>query len=68
MAVLLHPTISWQGWQQVKQSKAFRRLSAAEKVRLINQLPHGLWTWEMGDSGEIDDLLESLGCERQEKD
>ncbi len=68
MSVLLHPTISWQGWQEVKQSQAFLRLTSSERIRLINQLPHSLWTWEMSDSGEIDELLESLGRERQEKD
>ena len=68
MAVLLHPTISWQGWQEVKQSLAFQELSSGERLRLINQLPHGLWTWEMAESSEIDALLEDLGRERQDKD
>ena len=68
MAVLLHPTISWQGWQEVKQSPAFQKLSSDERLRLINQLPHSLWIWEMGESSEIDALLEDLGRERQDKD
>lgn len=68
MTVLLHPTISWQGWQEVKQSQDFQHLVSEERVRLINQLPHNLWSWEMGDSGEIDFLLESLGRDRREKD
>lgn len=66
MSVLLHPTINWQGWQQVKKSPGFTSLPSSERIRVINQLPHNLWTWEMGDSGEIDELLESLGRERQE--
>lgn len=66
MTVLLHPTISWQGWQEVKQSSVFQRLTSAERIRLINQLPHGLWSWEMGDSNEIDALLEGLERERQD--
>lgn len=68
MSVLLHPTINWQGWQEIKQSRVFKHLSSSDRLRLINQLPHNLWTWEMSDSGEIDELLESLGRERQEKD
>lgn len=64
MVVLLHPTISWQGWQEVKQSLVFQRLSSRERIRLINQLPAGLWTWEMSDSSEIDTLLDGLGRER----
>jgi len=68
MTVLLHPSISWQGWQQVKQSRLFQELSAVERIRLINQLPHSLWTWEMSETSEIDALLEGLGRERQDKD
>ncbi len=68
MVVLLHPTISWQGWQEVKQSSAFQQLSSSERIRLVNQLPHGLWSWEMGDSAEIDALLEGLGQERQDQE
>ncbi len=68
MSVILHPTISWQGWQEVKRSRAFQQLTAEERIRLIHQLPHNLWTWEMCDNSEIDLLLESLGRERLEKD
>ncbi len=68
MSVLLHPTINWQGWQEVKQSHDFQKLVSGERIRIVNQLPHSLWTWEMSDGGEIDDLLESLGRERLEKD
>ena len=66
MTVLLHPKISWQGWQEVKKSSVFQRLTSAERILLINQLPHGLWSWEMGDSKEIDALLDGLGRERQD--
>jgi len=68
MAVLLHPTINWQGWQEVKQSQFFQRLASDERIRLIHQLPHGLWSWEMSDSSEIDALLEGLGRERQDQE
>lgn len=68
MPVLLHPTINWQGWQKIKQSQTFQRPASSDRIRMINQLPHSLWTWEMSESGEIDELLESLGRERQEKD
>jgi len=68
MSILLHPTISWQGWQQVKQSQAFKGLTASEQIHLINQLPHSLWPWEMSDSCEIDDLLENLRPEIKEND
>lgn len=68
MSVLLHPTINWQGWQEIKQSKLFSKLPSVERIRLINQLPHSLWTWEMADGGEIDELLDSLDRERQEQD
>lgn len=68
MAVLLHPTISWQGWQEIKQSKTFQELPPGERFRLINQLPHNLWAWEMSDGGEIDEMLDSLVRERHEKD
>ncbi len=66
MSILLHPTISWQGWQEVKQSQVFQRLSSEERIRLVNQLPHGLWFWEMDESSEIDALLEGLGREKQD--
>ncbi|MCF6179201.1 MAG: hypothetical protein L3J63_07410 [Geopsychrobacter sp.] len=68
MSVLLHPTISWQGWQQVKRSSAFKRLTSNQRIHLVNQLPHTLWAWEMGDSREIDDLLKSLRPELKEND
>jgi hypothetical protein len=68
MIVLLHPTISWQGWQEVKQSQVFQRLSPGERIRLVNQLPQALWTWEMSDSSEIDALLETLGLERHDSE
>ncbi len=68
MPVLLHPTINWQGWQEVKQSREFQQLPATERIRLVNQLPHCLWTWELSDNGEIDLLLDSLGRERHEQD
>lgn len=68
MSVLLHPTITWQGWQEVKQSRNFQNLSPSERILIINQLPHSLWAWEMSDGGEIDELLDSLGRERRKND
>ena len=66
MRVLLHPTINWQGWQEVKKSSIFKILSSEERILLINQLPHGLWTWEMCDNSEIETLLEGLIRERND--
>ena len=68
MSVLLHPTINWQGWQEIKQSAAFKALDSEARLRLIHQLPHNLWAWEIGDGEEIDLLLENLDKERQERD
>ena len=68
MSVLLHPTINWQGWQEIKQSAAYKKLDAEARLHLINQLPHNLWTWEIGEADEIDLLLDSLDRERKERD
>ncbi len=68
MTVLLHPTINWQGWQEVKQYSDFQQLPSTERIRLINQLPHSLWIWEMSDSGDIDELLDNLDRGKQEQD
>ena len=66
MAVLLHPTITWQGWQEVKQSSVFKALSSIERIRLINQLPHGLWNWEISENNDIEALLEGLIRDRND--
>jgi hypothetical protein len=68
MEVLLHPKISWQGWQEVKLSSFYQKLSLEEKIDLVNQLPQGLWAWEMSEGSEIDALLDGLVPEGQEKE